>query len=310
MRKCYGLIAVSLLSLSYICWAQPYRFANDMQNHIELYGGVGYSALFDNYREINTIGSVGASIGVDYEFRVSGFWLSIGMEMQLINGLSSFAISGTDTKLLDTSGVPVLYHYNFDKGRDVQNYVFSNIPVILGYYYYGFYVGAGVKVGYSIYSKESTLLQYTTTGTYKDYIDDFKEMGNHFYTTYDVDASVVSPNKMKIAVIGEIGYDILSFYRKQYYGVTSGLKISAYIEYGLNNLSENSKDLPLYTIDTTNPSRLHVQPFYYSRDAATHIIHPFYVGVKLSWSWCIKTKTCNCDQNHRYFNKRYKNMQL
>lgn len=308
----------TLLFLLLLCFVIPiysehgyngYKYSRSTLHHIGIVGGVGYSANFDNYQEISTIGNVGGTIGLEYEFRLlNGFWLSIGPEIQFLSGSSHFKTTGTDIKVIDTYGVEANYHYNFDNGTDIQRNVYVNLPITLGYYVNGWYFGAGVKVGYGIYSSESTHLRYTTTGTYREYIDDFKQMSGHFYSSYETSCTLKMPLKFKVSVIGEVGYDVLSWYKDQYHSIQSGLKISLFAEYGLNNLNIGGKDVPLYTIDQINPSVIHLQPFYASRDGASHIIHPFYAGVKVTWTFCIKTKNCNCEENWQYFNSRYKNM--
>lgn len=286
-----------------------YSNSNDMAHHIGITGGIGYSAHFDNYPEINTIGNIGGTVGGEYEFRLSnGFWLSFGLECQFLTGTSGFATTGTDLKIIDTYGVPATYHYNFNKGIDIQRNIYVNLPILLGYYYNGWYFGAGAKIGHSIFSSESTYLRYTTTGTYDEYIDDFKQMSEHFYNTYETSVTQNVPKRIKMSVIGEIGYDALSWYRNQYHNISSGLKISLFVEYGLNNLNYGAKDVPLYEIDPVNPSIINLQPFYASRNGSSHVIHPFYAGVKISWLLCVKTKTCNCYENWQYFKSRYKNM--
>lgn len=310
------LYVISLLFLlpQGIFGAHPYnpntnRASSSMLHHFGIIGSVGYSSYFDNYSEIRTVGNVAGSLGVEYEFRLlNGFWFSIGPEVQCLTGTSHFATTGTDIKVIDTYGFPADYHYDFDNGVDIQRNVYINLPIALGYYYNGWYFGAGFKVGYSLYSSESTHLRYTTTGTYEEYIDDFEQMSRHFYNTYETSVTQSTRKKYKLAVLGEIGYDVLSWYRNQYHSFTSGLKISLFAEYGLNNINDGVKDVSLYTINPNNPSIIQLHPFYASRDGASHSIHPFYAGVKLTWILCVKTKKCNCYENWEYFKGRYNNM--
>lgn len=285
-----------------------YRLNNMTAHHFGISAGVGYGALWDDFTEITCIGNVGGTLGLEYEMRVNGFWLSVGPEVQLFQGMSLFKTTGTDVKIIDTYGVEAMYHYDFNRCEDYQRMVFVNLPITLGYYCYGFYIGAGAKIGCSVYGEETTNLKYTTTGTYEEYIDDFQQMANHSYGTYSSSASRKLSDMPKIAVIGEIGYDVLAWYRNQDRTITSGLKISICAEYGLNNILGGGTDVSLYNINSANASKIELNPFYSSRAGSAHRIHPFYAGVKLTWLLCIKTKSCNCYDNWQYFNSRYKNM--
>ena len=282
--------------------------STNITHHIGLSTGLGYSVLFDDFSEIKTLGRVGGILGIEYEMKVNGFWLSIGPEVQYLSGKSLFKATGTEARILDTYGVMATYHYNFDEGQDIQQMLFVSLPITLGYHYHGLYFGGGVKIGYGLFGNESTQLEYTTTGTYSDYIDDFRQIPNHSYSTYQSSAIQNTKNKIKISVIGEVGYDVLSWYRNQYHSITSGLKVSLYVEYGLNNLGSGNTDLPLYKINPSNAQDIQINPFYYSRAGNAHKIHPFFAGVKITWLMCVKTKTCNCYENEKYFNSRYKKM--
>jgi hypothetical protein len=311
MRKKILIFLISIFCASFAFGDSGYsyyHFSRNAAHHIGISAGVGYGAIWDNYHEIRSVGDVSGAFGVEYEMRIGGFWMSLGPELQYLQGLSLFNTTGTDVKIRDTYGVEAMYHYEFDRGEDRWRMVFVNLPITLGYYNSGFYIGAGAKVGYSVWGNERTDLKYTTTGTYEEYIDDFMQMANHSYSTYTSTISEPLSNRFKVSVIGEIGYDVLSWYRNSTRNVTSGLKISACVEYGLNNLVGGGRDVPLYVINDANASELALSPFYTSRAGNTHRINPFYAGIKLTWLLCIKTKSCNCYENHQYFNRRFNNM--
>lgn len=310
MKKEFVLLILILYSTFAFCEIgyNHYRISQDIAHHIGIIGGVGYGVLWDNYPEITSIGNTSGLFGIEYEMRINGFWLSFGPEIQYLAGKSLFNTTGTDVKIRDTYGVEAIYHYNFEKGEDMQRMFFLNLPITLGYYVNGFYIGAGVKVGYAVYGEEQTHLKYTTTGTYEEYIDDFQQIANHSYSTYTSKATAPLDNRIKFSAIGEIGYDVLSWYRNNTRTISSGLKISLCVEYGLNNIVKGDKDAPLYVLNEANATEISLNPYYNSRAGNSHHIHPFYAGVKLTWLLCIKTKTCNCYENWQYFNSRYKNM--
>ncbi len=285
-----------------------YQRNNSTAHHIGIVGSIGYSTFLDDYPEITCIGNVGGTFGIEYEMRVDGFWFSLGPEIQYIQGTSQFNTSGTDVRVMDTYGVSTMYHYEFNKGLDHQRLIFANIPITLGFYYRGLYLGAGVKVGYAVYGDEKTTLQYTTTGTYQEYIDEFKQMTNHSYRTYTSSITQKLSHLPKFSILGEVGYDVLSWYRNRDRTITSGLKISAFVEYGLNNIVGGTNDVSVYSLNSQDASKIELNPFYLSRAGNSHHIHPLFAGIKISFLLCIKTKSCNCYDNWQYFNSRYNNM--
>lgn len=282
-------------------------------NHfLTLSGGAGYSTLFENVPELISFGSVAGTIDLGYEYRIKGFWLNIAVELQYLSATSTFNISGTEKWIYDTQGKLALMHYDFDQSFDKQEFFFVNLPVMLGYYYRGLYLGVGAKVGYCIRAKESTTLRYTTSATYQQYIDNFNGMGDHNYTTYATSASESLNSKYKLSAIAEIGYDVLAYSREMEHTNRSGLKISVVAEYGLNNLINTNAELPLYSFNEKNAAELFIHPFYNTIAAQSYRIHPFYVGMRIAWIFNIETKNCpwcNVSENHRNFRKRYSRIQ-
>ncbi len=310
MNKRYLLILLCLVCAHTIAFAR-YRTAMYRNiNYFSVSGGIGYGTLLENIPELNTIGSMGGNLSFGYELQISQFWLNTSIEAQYLRASSSFNISGFDRMAYDTQGKQVLYHYDFDKSVDNQQFIFANIPLLLGWHYVGFYIGAGAKIGYCISAKESTKLQYSTSGTYQQYIDDFEKMEDHFYCTYNAANTEKLNSKFKVSIIGEIGYDILAWSRQANHTEHHGLKIGAYVEYGLNSIVSSSGENPLYSINETNISELSITPFYNAHSANAYRVIPLYAGIRISWIFCIRTKHCDCNvgENRRAFYKRYRNI--
>jgi len=280
-------------------------------HYFALSGSVGYGTLLENLEEINTVGGLAGSVGFGYELRKSGFWLNTGLELQMLYASGTYNISGFDRLAYDTQGKKMLYHYDFEQSADNQRFLLANIPIMVGYYYMGFYMGAGAKVGYALTARESTAVRYSTTGTYTQYVEDFEGMENHFYSTYDAKATENLRPIPKVSVIAELGYDLLAWARMSNLTEHHGLKIGAYVEYGLTNIVGTTSERELYTVDNSNASQLHLTPFYNANSAYAHRVIPFYAGVRISWIFCIPTKHCDCNvsENQRNFTRRFKNIQ-
>ncbi len=279
-------------------------------NYFSVSGGIGYGTLLENIPDLNTHGSLGGFLSFGYELRVSNFWLNTGIECQYIRSSSSFNISGFDRNVYDTQGKQILYHYDFDKSIDTQQFAYANIPLLMGWHYVGFYIGAGAKIGYCISATENSKLQYSTTGTYFQYIEDFSKMDDHYYSTYNVSTTEKLNNKIKVSLVGEVGYDFLAWARQANNTEHHGLKVGAYIEYGLNNIISSPTEKPLYTINDANASILTITPFYNARSINAYRVIPLFAGIRISWIFCIRTKHCDCNvgENRRAFFKRYNNI--
>lgn len=293
--------------------AERYTSTYYADNHfLTLGGGAGYSTLFENIPELTTRGNVGGTIELGYEYRIKGFWMSLSAELQYLSATSTFNISGTDKFIYDTQGKQALMHYDFEMSKDKQDFLFINLPLVLGYYYRGLYLGAGAKIGYCIRAKESTNLQYSTSATYQQYIDNFSAMNDHFLTTYSSSVTENLNSKYKFSAIAEIGYDVLAYSREINNVRRSGLKISVLAEYGLNNLINTTMEKPLYSFNEENVAELFIHPFYNTNAARSYRIHPLYVGMRISWIFNIETKNCpwcNVQENHRNYRKRYSRIQ-
>ena len=310
MCKKFFLISIFILGVSPIIYARYRTTMYRNINYFSISGGIGYSSLIENIPELNTRGSLGSSLLLGYELRISHFWLNTGFETQYLRATSTFNISGFDRMAYDTQGKEVLYHYNFDESADNQQFIFANIPLLLGWHYIGFYLGAGAKVGCCLTATEDTKLRYSTTGSYLQYVEDFEKMEDHFYSTYSTTNKEQLDSRWKISLIGEIGYDVLAWARQANHTKHYGLKIDAYVEYGLNNIIHSSSQRPLYIINEDNISSVSATPFYNAHSSNAYRVIPLYAGVRISWIFCIKTKHCDCNiwDNHKAFYKRYNNI--
>lgn len=313
MKQRILLLLFAMLSCCSIAAKRYYSKSYYTDNHFLTLGvGGGYSLLFENVPELHSFGNAAGAIDFGYEYRINGFWMNLCAELQYLSSTSTFNISGTDKLIFDTQGKQALMHYDFDQSFDKQEFLFVNLPVVVGYYHRGFYLGAGAKVGYCIRAKESTAVQYSTSATYQQYIDDFESMGDHFYTTYFSYVSESLRSKYKLSAVAEIGYDVLTYSREMDHTKRSGLKISVVAEYGLNKLINTNGELPLYSFNENNAAELFIHPFYNTQSAQSCRIYPLYVGMRISWIFNIETKNCpwcNVSENHRKNKRRYSRIQ-
>lgn len=289
------LLLISYSSTSYARYISHNK-KNNFYNSFSIGGSLGYANIFEDYNHFTTTGSLGATLVFGYEFRLNDFWLYTGIEGQYLSANAFSNIDGTERQIVDTQGKPAVMHYEFGQFIEQQHYLFANLPIMVGYYsgLSGFYVGAGAKFGLQVYALEDASLRYTTSATYSQYIDDFVGMGQHDYSAYNAYAQSKPESPIKIAAIAEIGYDVLTKQR-QTLKTSHGLRIGLYVEYGLNNLVKSTTETPLYTIQQYNASVVDIVPFYSAYSTSTHRINSLFAGVKMAYTFCVRTKNCSCD---------------
>lgn len=244
----------------------------------------GYSCL-DEFRntDMSTYGHFGGLAGVGYEMRVNNFWLSVGGDVELIQSKSFMTSPYTlHRDALDTQGKPIVMNYEISSQTDQSRFVYADIPLMVGGYYNMFYAGAGVKVGFPIKTTTSTRVNYSTSGTYSQYIEDFEEMGNHFYGNYDTLTNTnINPN-MNVAIIGEIGVDVLANIQS-HSDYCHILKVGFYFECGvLPMMNQTLQSMERVNFPSNNATILTANPHYLWKDAS-YTTHPYFVGLKLTY---------------------------
>lgn len=293
-----------LLLLSIVNWQlatlhadQNWKLINiDDKHYFSISASGGYFTLLESIDEIKTKGGAAGLFGIGYEFRFRHFYLATGVDVQY--GVSTLTMAPFDVhaQILDTQGKPVNYHYHIEGYTDRQKDFRFGIPLMLGFYTNSVYLGVGAKFAYAPQTISYPTITYQTYGSYEQYIEDFENMPNHFYTTY----TTTGRNEVKMHpqgyVIAELGYDILNKERQSNYALCSVLKIALYAEYGLNSCMTGAKfDQQSYEVNETNPSLLNVDAYYACHDLSRKRVVPFYVGVKVSFLLRIRTANCQCE---------------
>ncbi|MCQ2310418.1 MAG: hypothetical protein MJZ64_01535 [Paludibacteraceae bacterium] len=304
MRKYYILLYIALIPLFVDARTRSYsRTSAQADNYHFGYvsAAAGYTSLSQNIHNVQTTGDLGYLVGAGYEFRRTSFWLSVGA--QYLQEKSKTDVNTFDFYPKDANGnfLPSIDDQKPAKNRDYCRYTINqtdqqvlrtiDIPVMLGYYYNGFYVGAGAKIGFSIGSKESTSGTYELSAKYTDYMEEFHNV--NYYTTYSIGNRQYNYNfRPQFSVIGEIGYDLLSSISTNS-AICHVLKIGFYFEYGLRSLrQQNSMDIvylggkPIETPDDLEGKRVcdaTINPFYMSKATDGKWVVPFFVGLKLTY---------------------------
>ena len=286
---------VWLLSVFLSVSAASYRrAANDNYHFVYLSGSAGYSMLQNDIPELTPAGKTGGLIGLGYEFRHNGVWMSVGAQASFHR--SSLTVADmtfyphqsptyATATFYDTQGKEIYPRYNISQ-IDHLKYMFLDVPIMVGYYVQGFYVGAGMKISYPVSSDIQTSGEYTFSANYVLYPDIWIEMG-HGYGQYEYPATSQSvPLKLSASLIGEVGYDLLSSMPTRSATCTL-LKLGFYFEYGVSRLMNPVEYKQNYTLNTLGDggydlTKLHINPYLTTAVTNQNWIVPFYTGVKLT----------------------------
>lgn len=277
-------------------WARQsgygYRPSRGHDNYNFFYGTVagGYTSLMENVEAAHVSGGFGGLMGVGYEFRNNGFWLSIGAQLQLrentvqVSDLSYTYFHDEHPGSQDAMGVPADFHYLINQ-RDEQNSVLLGVPLMLGYYKNGFYFGLGGKLDYNLSTTVNTSGKFDLTATYDRYEGIWQDMPAYGYGEYPISHRSEVELPLHGSIIGEIGYDILATLRTRS-RTCQVLKVGFYFEVGVSPLYE----IPYEQTHCVwgNPGQdaaydIHINAFMPNGLQVGDNVRPYFTGLKITY---------------------------
>ena len=299
LSKILLLIAAGLVSINVNAYNRSvYRNHHTTINHFLTVGAsAGYSNLIENYNDLSTVGTIGGLAGIGYEMRINEhFYWSLGAELQWVKANATYELAKQSMPIIDTQGKPAIMYYQFDPITEYQRIMYVQVPVMVGFYERGFYLGGGIKVGLPVLSGVHQLSSYSTSVTYNEYVGEFGGMPEHGYGKYTLDQEEKLAAQIKVSVAAEIGYDVLSSYRRSNAGVRHGLRIAAVCEYGLNNVVGAQKTSEMFEVSPEDATIVSVKPFYQTHSMTGHSINNLYAGIKITWICDFSRTPCDCDE--------------
>lgn len=251
-------------------------------------GTVGYSMMQTSIYGAMPQGNLGGAVGLGYEFRNSGLWVNAGLQLSFHR--SKLIIDEYSTKIepdqtpyrgVDTEGDPATFHYRVNQVDEI-NWNYIDVPLMVGYYTHGFHVGGGLKISYAINPKTHVTGKYNLSTTNDGLGVTFENLPDRWYKDYPYERTIENRLNVGVSLIGELGYDLLSSMPTSS-RVCNVLKLSVYVEYGLNNqlrgwetpdkrVVPNPKDMREATIN----------PYINTFGSPARTV-PFYTGVKLTY---------------------------
>lgn len=350
------LLVVFFSSLSFIAYAQKGDPNLDSRDShyitISLSGGTSGFAMMPGYKGIlvedanftddsrpivlhpdslNITPFLGGSFGFGYEYQTArGFWVSIGLEAQILSG----GLHHTDSihrieSVMDGDRrpEPADVEYTVINWQERQTNAYVTMPIMLGYKHEsGMYFGVGAKLGYSLYNKidgdfgfADCNLYYEgkepIMGIYKELpLTDVQSRDENFmnllqvnpmveigWQGLDMQVSKQSRMRFKFALVGELG--MLSAYNN---------KNSAEQLFNYESLDGfTPEDLPEFfksvnSFYSTMPLGISSGTFNGLKDKGSFVnfakptsLRSWFVGVKFGIMFEMpKRKPCNCLQNN------------
>ena len=264
-------------------------------------GHVGYSILDSHSKGVMPAGNVAGGFGVGYEYRNSGLWANVGIQMSFHRSRLKL-----DPYTIEHEGVMPNSRYNSATGlwegqsgkylyqvqqTDKIEWNFFDVPILFGYYTHGFHLGAGIKLSYALKAKSKTEgsfdLQFSPDayGIYNQPTV-YADKPDRGLTNYPFKVDQDNRINVGASLIGEIGYDLLSSVPTNS-RLCNVLKLSFYFEYGLNNFNKGG-DKDRFELPAPNES--HIAPAkdvkfnsFLNTEASPARTVPFFAGAKLTY---------------------------
>jgi hypothetical protein len=280
-------------------------FAQTTHN-IYLIGSGGYSSfLLKDAPGFTANGSWGGGLGAGYEMNVRAFILQLGAEFTYLNaglGLENFT---QQVDLIDDDDPSESYtgNYTFSGNSDRYRFANINIPLMLGFRVGSFYLLAGGKIGFNLFTRSATTTTVLSTGTYPGYIDDFEDMPNHSFLETSEKNEFTGKFPVNAYLSGELGFYLNAEPAKtRYYVPSQGRKtkyrVSVFADYGLMNLLGNTENesSTLERENIASPYRPYLNSFVRSENMRGSILNNLFVGLRFTVLFSSEQeRSCDCN---------------
>lgn len=278
--SCLTRLASVLLCCFPVIGIEPLSAADDY-HFLYLSGSGGYSSLYGTPNNVSALGAGAGMGGLGYQLRLKGgFWLSLGADISLVNArykVSPFTLSAT---AMDTQGKSITMHYAVSQ-TDSYRRVAVGVPVMAGYFYQGFYCGAGFKISLPLSMDVTTGLDYTTSATYSQYIEDFADMSDHDYGRFADSQDQQASSRLNGSLLLEAGYDVLRYTPQR--RTNHILNIGLYAEMGLTSVTAKPEQGQRVLFVSDNATVLRGVPYFAWTGSGSNACLPFYIGVRLTY---------------------------
>ena len=174
-------------------------------------GHVGYSILDTRATGVVPVGNVGYGFGLGYEYRNSGLWANLGLQLSMHRStlqLDPYTIEHAG-KMRDGSLMREgTMFYDVNQTEEIK-WNFLDVPILFGYYTHGFHVGAGLKISYALNPKTNTHGTYNLRFRPNNTDAILENLPDRGLKIYEYQTEQANRLNIGASLIGEIGYDLL-----------------------------------------------------------------------------------------------------
>ena len=229
-----------------------------VNNYMGVYGFAGEWSLRPTQSEYKLSYGVAGGAGFVYElqagakYKPTRFLLDLGLGAW--GGMTSFGQSTDETvalqNLKDLQGKDFTYVYEVTNRRDQYTAVTMQVPLMIGLQHRKFYMLAGAKFNYHIYTLANTKANITTFGRYEE-IPDLRNMPEYqFFTGYPMKSSTKTSLDWDVAASFEIGGRFGVITEEKGYDVPKRMmeiRLAGFVDYGLRDIHKKGHNQGLST---------------------------------------------------------------
>lgn len=287
MKKNFSIL---LLSLCWTLLSGP--VAAQMRQYMGIWGQLGeYSLLVNESTLPNSMGA-GAGLGMTYELRAGKhFLLNLGLGAN--TAYTIFDIASQEyvlTDMVDSQGDKFDYVYHMTNRQDAYFNTSVQVPLMIGAHFRRFYFLVGAKFDMSLLTRTYIGMDVATEGVYKQFIDPFTNMPEHYYYG---SAEYASKGRVTfrpdVTASTEIGWRVGPVYSGTGADIPkqkTQYRIGLFADYGLMDI-HRAQTLPMLQVSssveqTGNPVKGVVANDCLSVNYAAKAVNPLMVGVRFS----------------------------
>jgi len=260
----YGILLLALL----FCGSVNAK----VENYLGAYAQLGDWSLIPTQSSYSTSFGVAGSVGGVYELQAgpalkpTRFLFDLGLGMT--GGMTAYSQSSDVRMVLanqkDLQGEPFDYVYEMQDRQDSYNSIALHLPIMFGVQHKYFYMLAGFKFYYHVWTKTRSTALLNTYGEFEAF-DEFRNMPEYQFfsnksikngvktqlgTGFDVDFSFEIGGRIG-SVYDAIGFDVPDS-KIEY-------RLAAFLDYGLVDIHKRSNQVALtlpekYDIDPASPA--------------------------------------------------------
>ena len=247
----YLLIGLFLLQSLYVEGAKRRRSsANLGTGYINVWGGLGYSALREDFNGASTPGGAAGLFGLGYSRKINWFMVTTGLEFQYLSSTSKMTNYHEDA-IYSYSTPDYTSHFDFSLNlpevKDSYSTIATSIPLIFtADFGRRYFASIGAKYTFPVYGSTTTSVDWEATAVDPALVDGvFKDMKNHGFTRGSLESTSDMKLTTDLKTTFEVGVIIDEWMPKKYKKLKNKRKTklsyraSLFCDYSFQDLNDN-----------------------------------------------------------------------